>query len=164
MMEHFIDFSPHKICWMLRSDLIWTHAIGGLMTAFAYYLIPVLLITIARKYRFDIRLKFIFGVYALFIFLCGTTHLLDVLMIWQINGFLITFDGWLRVLTGIVSVFSAGVTLYAAAVFLSLFAEITQIAKKMRRERREFDRITTETWNEFKAAMEGVEELLQRGN
>lgn len=145
----------------MREDLIWTHAVGDGLTAFAYFLIPVLLFYITRKYKFDKRLKFVFSIYGLFIFLCGSTHVMDVVMIWWINGFIITFDGYLRLLTGLISIFSAGVTIWAATIFLNLFSEMIDVFKRMKKERREQQRVSNETWEQFRAAMSQVEDVIR---
>jgi hypothetical protein len=160
---HLTDFVAHRVCWMLRDDLILTHAIGDGLTALAYYLIPITLFYILRKFNFDGRLKLVLFVYAAFILLCGTTHIMDVLMIWKINYYLLAFDGYLRVLTGVFSLVSAGVTIWAASNFVSLYAQFKAVFERMKKERRDNQRISNETWTEFKSAMASVEDLLQRG-
>jgi len=159
---HFLnDFVPHKVCWLLRSDIIFTHAVGDGLIAFSYYCIPVLLFYATRKYKFDWSLTFIFCVYATFILLCGTTHLLDVIMIYKINEFLIVFDGWLRILTGLFSLFSVGVTLWALQMFLTLIQRLFKVTKKINAERAKFGKAKNETIAEYNQLIDQVESFLQ---
>jgi hypothetical protein len=156
----FHDFQPHASCWLNRSDLIFSHFVGDGLTALAYYLIPIMLVYITRKYEFDWRLRMIFYVYGTFIFLCGTTHLFDVLMIWHINNAIITFDGWLRVATGVFSMFAAGVTVWAVRIFLPLVCQLIKVWEKMRSERKQTGRATDETFSEYHEIVAQVKAFL----
>lgn len=142
-------FPPHAVCWNQRSDIIATHAVGDALTAIAYYLIPITLIYVTRKYHFDPRLKFILGVYGTFIFLCGTTHIFDVVMIWHITETILIVDGWLRVLTGAVSAFSLVVTIWAAVNFLKFTDAFFGTVVEMKKDRDAVNRVRDETWKRF---------------
>lgn len=158
----FPEFVAHEICWLQRPDIIASHAIGGALIAAAYYLIPFLLLYATRKYRFDRRLTFIFAVYATFIFLCGTTHLFDVVMIWKISEGFLMIDGWLRVVTGVFSLFSAGVTVWALQIFLTLVSQIFTASAKLRQERARLGRATDETIAQWNAVMDEAAAHLQQ--
>jgi hypothetical protein len=144
-------FVSHEVCWLYRSDIVWTHAVGDGLTAVAYYLIPLFLFLATRHYHFDIRVKGLLWIYAGFILLCGTTHFVDLVMIWYVTENILIFDGWLRVVTGAFSLMSAGVTIYTVLRFLTFARRYLGLTAQMTSERREYDRITTETWNQFKA-------------
>lgn len=161
-MEHLIHeiFPPHAACWLWRWDIILLHVIGDALTAIAYYVIPTLLFYVTRKYTFDIRLKTILWIYGIFIFLCGTTHVFDVLMVWYIDETILLLDGWLRIATGIFSTFSAIVTLYVSFRFLNFANQFFGITAQMSSERREYDRVQTETWYEFEKSVEEVKQML----
>jgi PAS domain S-box-containing protein len=76
------DFMPHGHCYFWRPEIVWLHAVSdGLITA-AYYVIPVILIFFVRKRR-DLPFQWIFLMFGLFIFGCGTTHLMDVWTLWH---------------------------------------------------------------------------------
>jgi len=155
------DFVPHKICWLLRSDIIFTHVIGDGLTAFCYYCIPVLLFYATRKYKFEWSLTFIFSVYAGFILLCGTTHLLDVIMTYRMSETLIVFDGWLRVLTGLFSLFSVGVTLWALQIFLTLIHRLFKVSKKINSERERFGKASKKTIDEYNDIINQAQNFLK---
>lgn len=105
-MEHFNELVPHAVCWLWDWRLIALHAISNGLIALAYFAIPVALFVLAYRYRIK-RLSGVFLIYALFIFGCGVTHLMDVLNIWFPLYWL---DGWIRALTAVVSIVAAVVT------------------------------------------------------
>lgn len=163
MMHDMIEqFIPHKVCWLYRPDLIATHAVGDLMIVVAYYVIPIMLWYISRNYQLDWRVRFIFFVYGTFIFLCGTIHLFDFIMIWKISGAFILADGILRVVTGVFSLFSAVVTGYLLFKFWELSGSVVRLAAKMKRERQELKRVTDETWGELEAILENARAILAK--
>ena len=61
--------------------LIWTHALSDIGIGIAYFSIPLALSIFARR-RQDLVFRPIFWLFATFILLCGTTHLLGVLTLW----------------------------------------------------------------------------------
>lgn len=155
------DFAAHKVCWLLRTDIIVSHAIGDGLTGICYYLIPVLLIYATRKYKFDWTLTFIFFVYAGFILLCGTTHILDVIMIYHISESLIVFDGWLRIATGLFSLFSVAVTVWALQMFLTIINKLFVVTGKINAERKKFGKASQETINEYNEVISEAKAFLQ---
>lgn len=161
-MEHLIHdiFPPHAVCWLWRWDIILTHFIGDILTALAYYAIPLTLYYLTRKYFFDRRLKLILWMYAIFIFLCGTTHIFDVVMIWYINETILILDGIFRVATGIFSVFSAVITFYVTRRFLHLARDFFGIAARMTEEQRELERIEAATWMQFEKTVNSMKTVL----
>lgn len=161
-MEHLIHdvFPPHAVCWLWRWDIILTHFVGDVLTALAYYAIPLTLYYLTRKYVFDRRLKLILWMYATFIFLCGTTHVFDVVMIWYINETLLVLDGVLRVVTGIFSVFSAVMTFYVTRKFLYLAKDFFGIAAQMTEEQRKLERIEAATWMQFEKTVDSMKTVL----
>jgi hypothetical protein len=160
--QHIIhaDFVTHSVCWLQRADLIWTHAVGDGMTALAYYLIPPLLIYATRKFRFDWALTFIFSVYAVFIFLCGITHIFDVVLIWHISEFFITFDGYLRLLTGLFSLFSVFVTLWALKIFVPIISGLLISYNKIKKEKQRFGAVSANTLAEHEKILEQARQRL----
>lgn len=162
-MEELLHlFPPHYVCWNNQQDVILLHAIGGILTAIAYYTIPTTLLYLTRRYAFDARVKFIFWVYAVFIFLCGSTHVMDVVLIWKSNESMLLFDGWLRIATGVVSVASAAVTIWAAVKFLSYAQRLIGLTVEMASQRREFEQVKQETWNRFQRAINDMRLTLNR--
>lgn len=98
------DFLPHGYCYLNRADLIWLHVISDLGIALAYFMIPMSMLYFLR--RSSARLSFTWAValFAAFIVLCGTGHLLDILVIWKPYYWL---QGWEHALTAVVSLATA---------------------------------------------------------
>jgi PAS domain S-box-containing protein len=63
-------------------SLVWTYAIANLVTGLSYCVIPFALATVARRCR-DLVFRPVLWLFIGFILLCGTSRLLDVLMLWQ---------------------------------------------------------------------------------
>src|SRR5690349_7399854 len=72
---------PHGFCLLWEPGLIWTHAVSDTGTAVAYFSIPLALDAFARQRR-DLVFRPIFWLFAGFVLLCGSTHLLDVVTLW----------------------------------------------------------------------------------
>src|SRR5688572_16277536 len=93
----------HGYCLLWNSKLIlWSIITNGLI-AITYFLIPLILYTVAASTNFKIPLTYRNTLlsFACFIFFCGTGHLIDVLLIWlPWYWFKVVWDG----LTGIANV------------------------------------------------------------
>jgi PAS domain S-box-containing protein len=99
----FETYTPRRQCMNFEPDVIWLHFGSDLMIALAYFSIPVALVYFARR-RKDLAYHGMFFLFALFIVLCGTTHLFNVWALWQP---LYRLDGIVKLLTGIVSATTA---------------------------------------------------------
>lgn len=97
------DFMPHGHCFLWRADLLVMHVGGDVATAAAYFAIPAALMKLVRE-RKDLEFNWIFIMFALFIFFCGITHMLDALNIW--HGFY-HLEGAAKLATAIVSLITA---------------------------------------------------------
>ena len=76
------DFMPHGFCYLWRPEIVWLHAISdGVITA-SYYMIPLALVYFVRKRR-DLPFNWMFLMFGVFIFGCGTTHLIEVWTLWH---------------------------------------------------------------------------------
>src|ERR1700742_3765620 len=74
--------SPHGLCLLWEPGLVWLHAISDLATGLAYFAIPVGLAALVLR-RPDLLFGWMFWLFALFILACGTTHLMDVWVLWH---------------------------------------------------------------------------------
>ena len=74
--------TPHGFCLLWQPGLIWTYALADAGIGLAYFSIPIALAVIARK-RSDLVFRPLLWLFASFILLCGTTHWIDVLTLWQ---------------------------------------------------------------------------------
>lgn len=99
------SFVPHGYCLLWRPDLVALHAISDLVTAAAYFAIPAGLFVLQRR-RGDLEYRWLFRLFATFIFACGTTHLLDLATLWQP---LYGLQGLVKAATALVSAVTAAV-------------------------------------------------------
>jgi len=76
------DFMPHGDCYLWKPEIVWLHAISDGVIALSYYLIPFVLIYLVRK-RKDLPFNAIFVMFGVFIFACGTTHVMEVWTLWH---------------------------------------------------------------------------------
>ncbi len=81
-MEHLhailaTQFAPQGSGYPWNQNLVWLHVVSHAATALAYYAISIELAYFGRKRR-ELPFKWIFWIFVVFIFGCGTTHLLDV--------------------------------------------------------------------------------------
>lgn len=75
------SFLPHGYCLLWQPGLLLLHASSDVITAVAYFSIPVALYLFQKRRR-DLQFKAIFNLFALFILACGTTHIIDLLTLW----------------------------------------------------------------------------------
>ena len=86
-MGHFLEFltmqglSPHGICLLWQPELIWLHAVADAIIGVSYYSIPLALAYFV-SHRTDIAFGWIFWMFAAFILACGTTHFMEILVLW----------------------------------------------------------------------------------
>jgi len=101
------NFMPHGHCFLWQPGILWLHIISDAGIALAYYSIPVVLVYLTKK-RDDLPFKNVFWLFGAFILLCGTTHLLGILVIWHpYYG----IEGVVKAATAIVSIITCIVTL-----------------------------------------------------
>lgn len=99
-----VDFMPHGYCYMWNPEILWLHILSDLLIALSYYSIPVGLIIFVRK-RTDLNsFKSVFWLFILFIFFCGTTHVLSIYTIWTPAYRL---SGFIKAITAVVSLVTA---------------------------------------------------------
>ena len=105
LFEKLFDQSmmPHGHCYLWNDNLVNLYVISDLVIALSYYSIPIALITLIKK-RHDLQFNYLFQLFALFIFACGTTHLISIYNVW--NG-AYWFSGTAKALTALVSVLTA---------------------------------------------------------
>jgi PAS domain S-box-containing protein len=103
------DFMPHGYCYLWTPQIVWLHVISDGTITLANYLIPLALIYFVRK-RPDVPFHWIFLMFGIFIFGCGTTHLMEVWTIWH---------GTYR-LAGLIKVVTAGASVATAALLIPL--------------------------------------------
>src|SRR6266850_2115737 len=103
------DFMPHGYCFLWNPEIVWLHAISDGVIAVSYYLIPLALVYFVRK-RTDLPFHWMFVLFGIFIFGCGTTHLMEVWTLWH---------GTYR-LAGVIKALTAGVSVLTAVMLVPL--------------------------------------------
>jgi two-component system, sensor histidine kinase and response regulator len=98
------DFMPHGYCYLWRPEIVWLHAGSDSIIALSYYLIPLMLLYFVRQRR-DLPFNWMFVMFGVFIFGCGTTHLMEVWTLWHGTYRL---AGVIKALTAVASLATAG--------------------------------------------------------
>ncbi|MGE3320506.1 MAG: sensor histidine kinase [Candidatus Berkiella sp.] len=92
-------YSPRWLCGHWAPAIGWTHIISDFLIFFAYLCIPVSLLYYQHKIK-AIEINYLFYLFAAFIFLCGATHLIEVIIFWKP---IYNFAGLVKLLTAMVS-------------------------------------------------------------
>lgn len=110
MMEHASDihtfYMPHGYCLLWKPWLVGLHAVADFLIFTAYAAIPVAIAIFVRK-REDLQFKPLALLFAVFILMCGLTHLLQIVTLWQP---VYETQGWLKGATAAASVAATIVT------------------------------------------------------
>ncbi|MGN6370185.1 MAG: ATP-binding response regulator [Phycisphaerae bacterium] len=96
-------YTPRRVCMNYEPDVIWLSLISDALIALSYFSIPVALVYFVQK-RKDLAYNWVFVAFAVFILACGTTHVFNVIAIWQPYYRL---DAWIKALTALASVGTA---------------------------------------------------------
>lgn len=96
-------FMPHGHCYLWTPELLWTFVFSEAIIVLAYFSIPFGLLYFVKKRR-DLQFNWIFQIFSLFIFACGTTHLISIWTIWHPDYWL---DALVKTFTAIVSLIAA---------------------------------------------------------
>lgn len=104
--SQFELFMPHGMCLLWRPELMTLHIVSDVLIALAYFTIPFGIAQFVRG-RDDLlsRHRALAVLFAGFIFFCGLTHLVSIVVLW-IPIYII--EGWLKAATALVSVATAG--------------------------------------------------------
>ncbi|MGG6293370.1 ATP-binding protein [Leptolyngbya sp. AN02str] len=105
-------FIPHGHCYLWKPGLVGLHLVSDLLTAIAYFSIPLTLLFFVRQ-RKDLPFHSVFLLFSAFIVACGTTHLLEVWTLWHPTY-------WL---SGSVKAFTAGVSLMTAIELIPIIPQ-----------------------------------------
>lgn len=96
------EFMPHGVCLLWQPGLLWSSVVSDILIAISYFSIPLALMWFVRK-RTDFEHRWILALFAAFIVLCGTTHLLGAIIIWKPFYYL---DVAVKAATAVISVFT----------------------------------------------------------
>ncbi|MGR9073378.1 MAG: response regulator [Gammaproteobacteria bacterium] len=140
--------SPHGYCLLWRSDLVTLHAVSNILIAASYFVMPFVILMFLKR-RPDIKHRFLFGVFALFILACGITHVLNAVTIWYPAYYL---SGIMMAITAAVSMVSAGAVVYYFPKLIALPSVDQLFAAKKLAE------------NKSNELMQSNRQLLERSN
>src|SRR5579871_212118 len=93
-------FMPHGHCYLWQPGTMWLNIGSDGLIAAAYFLIPFTIYDFVRRRTVDIPFQGIFLMFAAFILLCGSTHLMEIWTVWHPDYRL---SGALKLIPGIVS-------------------------------------------------------------
>lgn len=152
-MEEFFEnlftsngFMPHGHCYFWRPDILWTHVISDGFIAAAYFSIPICLAFI-YLHRKDVGLRWLLGLFAIFIIGCGITHIMGIITVWNP---IYRLDGIFKAITAVASVGTA-------AMLLKLTPNLIRIPTKQ-----DWDDVNEELRQQLQQLEEKDEELRQQ--
>ena len=95
---------PHGACLFWEPGLVWLHVLSDIGMGAAYYCIAGFMAYFMIKKREAVPFPLIFGLFIIFIFACGTTHLFAAYTIykpayWQ--------EGIVKAVTAVISIYAA---------------------------------------------------------
>lgn len=104
-MDHgaMSDYMAHGFCFSWEPGLVWLHVGSDVVTGLAYYVITAAMVYYAVKRR-DVPFIWIFLLFALFIFACGTTHFLAAFTVFRPYYWI---EGYVKAFTAVVSIAAA---------------------------------------------------------
>jgi PAS domain S-box-containing protein len=104
------NFLPHGHCYLWRPDVLWLHVGSDGLIAASYYALPVALAYFVRRRRAVLPYWWVPALFATFIFLCGTTHVMSIWTVWHPDY---VVDGLIKLATAVISAATA-VMVFAA--------------------------------------------------
>lgn len=110
-------FMPHGHCYLWRPDVLWLNVASDALIAGAYYAIPLAIAFITRRRGAILPYRWMAALFAIFILLCGTTHLLGIWTVWHPDY---VVDGLVKLATGIASVATAALVVWVMPELLAL--------------------------------------------
>lgn len=158
-LQHAIDaasYMPHGYCLLWKPWLVAIHAASDALIFVAYTLIPLAILLFIR--RREIEFSGLAWLFIAFIFLCGVTHLVNLVTLWF--GIYET-QGWIKLLTALVSIATAAVIFPLIPKALAIptpeayearLAEKNKLADELRRERNSLEYRVAERTEELKNA------------
>jgi signal transduction histidine kinase len=97
------NYMPHGHCFLWQPQLVALHVTADSLIALSYFMIPAALVYLVRQRR-NIVFNWIFWMFAAFILLCGTTHVMNILTLWKPYY---PLEGLIKLATGVVSIATA---------------------------------------------------------
>jgi len=96
-------YMAHGFCFLWERRLVMLHVVSDILTGVAYISIPLAMGYFLFKRR-DLPFPYVFGIFALFIFSCGLTHLSEAYTVYVPSYW---EEGFLKAFTALISVVAA---------------------------------------------------------
>ncbi|MET0518094.1 MAG: ATP-binding protein [Burkholderiaceae bacterium] len=125
-------FLPHGYCFQWSPGLLSLMVGADALIALAYFSIPLALLVFVSR-RTDLKFNWIFLLFSAFIFLCGSSHVVDLLTIWWPQYWL---QGYVKAATAAVSLVTAAALwwMMPAALRLPSTATLERVVKRLELE------------------------------
>ena len=94
---------PHGHCYLWDDRLVSLHVVTDAIITLSYFTIPLALVYLVRR-RADLHFNYIFILFAVFIFACGATHLVNIYNVWYGAYW---FSGTVKAVTALASLGTA---------------------------------------------------------
>ena len=94
------NFMPHGHCFLWQPGTLWLNVGSDALIAASYFAIPCALYYFVRHRKTEIAYVWVPLMFAAFILLCGTTHVMEIVTVWNPQY---RAAGALKLLTGLVS-------------------------------------------------------------
>ncbi|MES2682090.1 MAG: ATP-binding protein [Pseudomonadota bacterium] len=103
-MNSLLPFMPHGYCFQGRQDVIFLHVASDAIIAFAYFMIPLTLLYFLQRKTLKISFNWAIVLFAAFILLCGITHVVGIITVWNPIYYQ---EGLVKAATALVSILTA---------------------------------------------------------
>ncbi len=152
-------YTPRRVCMNYEPDVIWLSVISDAIIALAYFSIPVALVYFVRR-RKDLTYNWVFVAFAIFILACGTTHVFNVIAIWQPYYRL---DAWIKAVTALASIGTAVAVwpLIPRALRIPSGIELTAANAELQRMKGHLEVRVQERTTELERANEALREEIE---
>jgi light-regulated signal transduction histidine kinase (bacteriophytochrome) len=124
---------PHGHCFLWQPNILWLHVLSDAGIAIAYYAIPLTLLYFVRHSK-NLPFKHLFLLFATFIVLCGTTHVMSIWVLWHPDYAL---EGVIKAMTAVASIGTFFVTVRLIPLALKLITpeglDMAQLALKLQK-------------------------------
>jgi len=119
-------YMPHGYCFLWQQELLWMHVVSDIAIVIAYFSIPTSILYLLHKKQQVLPYRWVFTMFAVFITLCGVTHLVELITLWYPYYYL---EGILKVLTAAASVATAVMIFPLVPVLIDKFSQLERADK-----------------------------------
>ena len=156
------EFMPHGQCYLWKPEIVWVHVLSDSGIVLAYLLIPIALTIFVRK-RDDLIFNWIFILFAMFIFACGMTHLMEIWSVWH-GTYRLT--GAIKFGASIISLATAFVLwrLLPKALMIPSVAQMERLNRNLQRQIAEREQTEKKFWQFLEWAPDAMVIVNAAGN